>query len=180
MDTTEKKEKLSVKDITLIALMAAVICVLGPITIPIGPVPLSFANLAIYLTVILLGWKKGTISVLIYLLIGLVGLPVFSNFSGGVGKLFGPTGGYLLGYLFVAMVGGLFTEKFAGKKYMYMLGMVLGTMCMYTAGTIWLAYQGNLSFAAALWAGVIPFIPGDMIKIIIAVLAGMQIKKRIC
>ena len=70
-------------EITMTALMAAVTCILAPLSIPIGPVPISFTNLAIYLSLYLLGWKKGTISYLIYLLLGLVGLPVFSGFTGG-------------------------------------------------------------------------------------------------
>ena len=79
-------------EITMTALMAAVTCILAPLSIPIGPVPISFTNLAIYLSLYLLGWKKGTISYLIYLLLGLVGLPVFSGFTGGPSKLAGPTG----------------------------------------------------------------------------------------
>ena len=74
-------------EITMTALMAAVTCILAPLSIPIGPVPISFTNLAIYLSLYLLGWKKGTISYLIYLLLGLVGLPVFSGFTGGPAKL---------------------------------------------------------------------------------------------
>lgn len=80
-------------EITITALMTAVTCILAPMSIPIGPVPISFTNLAIYLSLYLLGWKRGTISYLIYLLIGLVGLPVFSGFTGGPAKLAGPTGG---------------------------------------------------------------------------------------
>ena len=76
-------------EITMTALMAAVTCILAPLSIPIGPVPISFTNLAIYLSLYLLGWKKGTISYLIYLLLGLVGLPVFSGFTGGPSKLAG-------------------------------------------------------------------------------------------
>lgn len=74
-------------EITITALMAAVTCILAPLSIPIGPVPISFTNLAIYLSLYLLGWKRGTISYLVYLLIGLVGVPVFSGFTGGIGKL---------------------------------------------------------------------------------------------
>lgn len=73
-------------EITMTALMAAVTCILAPLSIPIGPVPISFTNLAIYLSLYLLGWKRGTISYLVYLLIGLVGVPVFSGFTGGIGQ----------------------------------------------------------------------------------------------
>ena len=78
--------------------MTAVICVLAPFSLPIGPVPISLTNLAIYFVLYMLGVKRGTISYLVYLLIGLVGVPVFSGFTSGPGKLFGPTGGYLIGY----------------------------------------------------------------------------------
>lgn len=167
------------KTLTMTALMAAVICILGPLSVPIGPVPISFTILALYLTMILLGWKMGTVSYLIYLLIGLVGVPVFSGFSGGPGKLFGPTGGYLIGFIFLSLIGGWFVEKFQGKRLMYLLGMVLGTAVCYTFGTAWLAYQADLSFSAALAAGVIPFIPGDLLKMAVALLIGPMIKKRL-
>ena len=94
-------------EITITALMAAVTCILAPLSIPIGPVPISFTNLAIYLSLYLLGWKKGTISYLIYLLLGLVGLPVFSGFTGGPAKLAGPTGGYIIGFIAMAIIAGL-------------------------------------------------------------------------
>ena len=89
------KNKHSVKDITFIGLMAALICIAGPISInlPFSPVPISLTNLAIYFAAIILGFKKGTISCIVYILIGIVGLPVFSNFSGGFSKIAGPTGG---------------------------------------------------------------------------------------
>lgn len=167
--------------LTITALMAAVTCILGPlsITIPISPVPISFTNLAIYLTVMILGWKKGTVSYLIYLLIGLAGVPVFSAFTAGPAKLLGPTGGYLIGFIFLALISGIFVEKFSGKIYMYAAGMVVGTAVTYAFGTIWLAYQAHMDFAAALMAGVIPYLPGDAVKILIAVLAGNEIRKRL-
>ena len=135
------EKKISTSTIAMIALMTAVTCILGPLSVPIGPVPISLTNLAIYFTVILLGWKKGTVSYVIYLLIGLVGVPVFSSFSAGPAKLFGPTGGYLIGFIFLAMISGWFIEKFPGKRVMYFVGMVLGTAVCYALGTAWLAYE---------------------------------------
>lgn len=169
------------KTMALIALMAAVTCILGPLSlaIPISPVPISFTNLAVYFTIYVLGTKKGTISYLIYLLLGLVGLPVFSGFSGGAGKLFGPTGGYLIGFIFMALICGIFIEKWPAKLYLHFIGMILGTAVCYLFGTIWLAFQANMDFSAALAAGVIPFIPGDLVKIIIALLAGPVIRKQL-
>lgn len=168
-------------NLTIIALMTAITCILAPlsITIPISPVPISFTNLAIYLTVMILGWKKGTISYLIYLLIGLAGIPVFSSFTSGPAKLLGPTGGYLIGFIFLAIISGIFIEKFNGKILMYLAGMIIGTLVTYAFGTIWLAYQAHMSFAAALMAGVIPYLPGDAAKMLTAVLVGSEIRKRL-
>lgn len=174
-----EKSSSNIYKIALISVMTAITCIVGPLSVPIGVVPISLTNLAIYLTVILLGWKLGTASYLIYLLIGLVGIPVFSAFSGGAGKLFGPTGGYLIGFIFMALISGYFVEKFSGKLYMYFIGMILGTLVTYTFGTAWLAFQANLTFASALMAGVIPFIPGDLVKMVIAVLVGPVVKKQI-
>ena len=86
------------------ALMAAVTCILAPLSIPIGPVPISLTNFAIYLSLYVLDWEKGTISYLVYLLIGFAGVPVFSGFTGGVAKLAGPTGGYIIGFIPMAII----------------------------------------------------------------------------
>lgn len=173
--------KNSTRQVTLIALMAAVICILGPLSIPLpgGLVPISLTNLAIYFILYILGMKRSMSSYLIYLLIGLVGVPVFSGFSGGVGKLFGPTGGYLFGFIFLEIIAGIFIDKWPNKWYLCLIGMIAGTAVCYLFGTIWLAYQAGYSFKAALWAGVIPFIPGDLIKMVLAMLLGPQIRNRL-
>jgi biotin transport system substrate-specific component len=175
------QNKMKTKELTLIGLMTAVTCILGPLSIPMpfSVVPISFTNLAIYFTVFLLGWKKGTISYLIYLLIGVVGVPVFSGFSGGIGKIAGPTGGYLAGFLLLAIISGLFIEKFRGKIYMYALGMVLGLAVTYLLGTTWLAYQLGLTFKEGLFMGVIPYIPGDIVKIAAALILGPILRKNV-
>lgn len=169
------------KTMALIGVMAAVTCILGPLSlaIPVSPVPISLTNLAVYFAIYVLGMKRGTISYCIYLLLGLVGLPVFSAFTGGAGKLFGPTGGYLIGFIFMALICGFFIEKWEKKIYMHFIGMVLGTAVCYIFGTAWLAYTAHMGFAAALAAGVIPFIPGDLVKIIIAMIAGPIIRKQL-
>lgn len=185
---TESKngtKKLTTYQLTLTAVMAAVICVLGPISmaIPVSPVPISLASMAVYLAVTVLGMKLGTLSCLIYLLLGLVGLPVFSGGSAGAAKLFGPTGGYLVGYLFLALIAGAFVGRYTENKWKSIafaaLGMVLGTMVLYALGTAWLAYSAGMDFQAALWAGVIPFIPGDLVKMVIAVLLGSAVRGRL-
>lgn len=174
-----KGNKIKTKELTLIGLMTAVTCILAPLSIPLpfSVVPISFANLAIFFSVFLLGWKKGAISCLIYLLLGAVGVPVFAGFSGGIDKIIGPTGGYLIGFLFLAIISGLFIEKFRGKIHMYAIGMVLGMVVTYTLGTAWLSFQLELTFWQGLIMGVIPFIPGDILKIVVAIVLGPVLRK---
>lgn len=171
----------NVRQLTLVGLMAAVICILGPwaFSIPISPVPISLGTLAVYFAISVLGMRLGTLSVIVYLLLGLAGVPVFTNFSGGPGKLFGPTGGYLIGYVFMALLCGFFVDKWGNKILAHFLGMMLGTLVLYLFGTIWLAWQASYSFPAALAAGVLPYIPGDFAKLIIAMTAGRQLRKRL-
>lgn len=180
-----KSKSMTTYQLALTGVMTAVICILGPMTlmIPISPVPISLANLAICLSIVILGMKLGTLSCILYLLIGLLGLPVFSGFSGGVGKLAGPTGGYLVGYLFLALIGGFFVEHFSGRSLPQRaaqgLGLVLGTAVLYAFGTAWLAYMAGMDFSEALAAGVLPFIPGDLVKIFITLLVGAEIRARL-
>lgn len=175
--------KNNIQNLTFTALMAAILCIMGPIVIPIGTVPISFANMAIYLTIILLDKKKAIISVAIYLLIGLVGLPVFAGFSAGAGKLFGPTGGYLMGYLVLSFIGGNLLEKGKWqerqKLWYQILALSVGTLGLYFVGTLWLMYQSKLNLMTALSVGVFPFVIFDAIKILLAVNIGNSIKKRL-
>jgi biotin transport system substrate-specific component len=159
--------RIDVKTLCMIGLMAAVTCVVSPwsIPLPVTAVPIAFTNLVIFFTVYLLGMKPGTVSCVIYILLGLVGLPVFAGFHGGAGVLLGPTGGYIIGYIFMALISGAFAERFRYNRWMFAIGMVIGTAVLYAFGTAWLAHQAGLTFRAALFAGVIPFIPGDAIKI---------------
>ena len=175
------KPILSVKEMAITALMTAVICILGPwaLNIPISPVPISLCSMGIYFVLSVLGIKLGTISVLLYVLLGAVGLPVFSNFSGGFGKLMGPTGGYIIGYLFLALICGFFIRKFQDRLLLHVLGFVLGTIVLYAFGTLWLKIQTGMTFPAALMAGVIPYIPGDIVKLILAMALGYPLKAQL-
>lgn len=164
--------------ITVTALMTAVTCILAPLSIPIGPVPISFTNLAIYLSLYLLGWKRGTISYLIYLLIGLIGLPVFSGFTGGPAKLAGPTGGYIIGFIAMALIAGLVIDHFH-KPWIQLIGMIVGTIVCYIFGTAWFCIVAKSTVSGALAICVFPFIPADLIKMVIAMIIGPMIKKRI-
>lgn len=187
--TTQKKflskSGFSVRQLAIIGVMTAVTCILAPFSIPIGPIPISLTNLVIYFSLYILGTKDGTISYLVYLLIGMIGLPVFSGFTGGPEKLIGPTGGYLIGFIPMAVIAGVFIKRSISMNNLWigrilgMFGMILGTIIAYIFGTAWLAYQADMDFQAALWAGVIPFIPGDLIKMVLAVLAGPQIRKQL-
>ena len=132
MNNTAAKtnSRFTIQQIAMIAVMTAVTCVLAPLSIPIGPVPISLTNLVIYFSLFILGTKKGTISYLIYLLIGLVGIPVFSSFTSGPGKLFGPTGGYLIGFIPLALIAGFFIDHFRNKKLYCFLGIDPWNCCM--------------------------------------------------
>ncbi|MDD6429003.1 MAG: biotin transporter BioY [Lachnospiraceae bacterium] len=177
--SSTRKNNANIIFITTTALMTAVICILGPLSIPIGPVPISLTNLAIYFTMYILDTKRGTIAYLIYLLLGLVGLPVFSGFSAGPQKLFGPTGGYLIGFIPMALVIGLIVDRFYKKRVLCVIAMEAATWICYLLGTAWLMFSAQMSFKAALFAGVIPFIVEDLIKMIIAAIAGPVLRDRL-
>ena len=181
MSETAKKPLFTIKQLALVGLMAAVICVLGPwaLNIPVSPVPISLGTLGIYFVLSVLGMKLGTLSVVIYILLGFVGLPVFAGFTSGAAKLFGPTGGYIIGYIPMALICGFFVDRFTKKIPLYLVGMVLGTLACYLLGTIWLQVQLSKTFLQALTIAVIPYIPGDIVKIIIATIIGYQIRKRL-
>ena len=173
------KKGISLYHMVIVALRAALTCVLGPLAIPLpfSPVPISLTQIPIFLAVYLLGWKYGTLSYVIYYLLGLVGLPVFSGGAGGMAKAAGPTGGYLLGFILMAIVAGLFIEKSKGKKGYCVIGMVLGDACAYLFGTPWLCYQMNLTLPQGFAAGVFPYLPGDAVKIIACAIIGPVLKK---
>ena len=169
------------RDMTLIAVMAALICAAGPLTIPAGPIPLSLATLAVYLAGSILGRKKGTVAVGLYLIIGIIGVPVFSGFSGGFQKLAGVTGGYLVGYLpcaYLSGVGGELREKTGW--WFHTLMMVIGTVILYAVGTaVFMMHTGN-ALGAALSLCVIPFLPGDILKVAAATFLTQTLRRAIC
>jgi len=172
-------KKLTTYQMAVCALMAAVMCILGPMSIPIGPVPISLTMLAIYLAVFLLGTKFGTLSYGIYFLLGLVGLPVFSGGTGGLGKVAGPTGGYLIGMFFLAVITGIFVEKFQDKWYIIYLGMILGDAVNYIFGTAWFVISTKCTLRYALEMCVLPFIAVDLLKMAAALVLGLAVRKRL-
>lgn len=180
--TDTKNSTFHIRQLTMVGLMTAVICLLGPIAfnIPfVSPVPISLGMLGIYLATSILGMKLGTLSVVIYILLGFAGVPVFTNFTGGASKLLGPTGGYIIGYIFMALICGFFINKWESKPVINFLGMVLGTAVCYMFGTAWLAFQMSKTFPQALMIGVIPYIPFDLVKLLLALVLGGQVRKRL-
>ena len=179
----------STRRLTLCAVMAAVMCVIAPISIPIGPISITGGTLAIYLAACLLGGMWGTVSTLVYLLVGFMGLPVFSNYMGGAARLLGPTGGYLVGYLPMVFLAGVMAElalrRFGGpgKKEgaaalaLQLLGLVLSTAMLYAFGTAWYCVQAGVDLQKALAACVLPFIPFDLMKMAVALVVGTPIRR---
>lgn len=151
---------------------AALICVLAPLSLPLtGPVPLSLATFAVMLSGVLLGGRLGALSTAVYLILGIVGLPVCAGYTPALPRLMGPTGGYLVGYLPLAFCCGAFytalgRNRRGVKKYAaLLLGMLAGTAALYAFGTAWFCILNRTDPLSALAVCVIPFLPGDAIKI---------------
>lgn len=176
--TDELQRKSKISALSRAAVMTAVTCVLAPLSIPIGPVPLSLTTFAIYLSLYLLNWKWATGSLLAYLVIGMIGMPVFSGFTGGLGKLMGPTGGYIVGFFPMAMLSGLIVGK-CSSRWGQFLGFVIGTAVCYAFGTAWFCFESQTPLHAALAACVYPFLPGDLLKIILAMTFGPMLRKQL-
>ena len=175
--------KLSTRDLVLCAFCAAVTCILAPISVPLaGEVPTSLATFAVLLSGILLGGRLGALSQLIYVLLGSVGVPVFAGWTGGIGITLGITGGYIIGYIPMAFVAGLLYYRFGRnssgvRKYITMfVSMFLATAVLYLIGTAWFIAQTKMTLAASMAACVIPFLPGDLIKIVAVMLVAPPIE----
>ena len=151
------------------ALMAAFIAIGAYVAVPIGPVPIVLQNLFVLLTGLLLGSRWGLASVGLYLLAGACGLPVFAGGMGGIGRLFGPTGGYLLSYLPAVFVIGLITEKFGKRAVVDIVAMICATAIIYACGVTWLKLLTGMDWSKALAVGMVPFLIGDALKIAAAV-----------
>ena len=165
--------------LAMTAVMAAVTCVLAPVALPIGPIPITLCTLVIYLTAYLLPWRWATAATVVYILLGAVGMPVFTGFTGGVGKMLGPTGGYIVGYIPLALICALSVRLFPKKRVLQVVGMLLGTAVLYALGTAWYCVQAQAALGAAVAACVFPFIPGDLLKIAVAVAAGPVLHARL-
>ncbi|MBQ1691057.1 MAG: biotin transporter BioY [Firmicutes bacterium] len=171
---TVASNRLNTGDLALVALFAAVMAVCSWITVP-AAVPFTLQTMGVFLAVGLLGGKRGTISVLVYLFLGAIGLPVFSGFAGGLGYMMGATGGYIIGFLFSALIMWFMEKVFGRDMKILILSMVLGLILCYAFGTAWFmtVYSGSngpIDLATALGWCVFPFIIPDAIKIAVACL----------
>lgn len=148
------------------------------IPIPFTPVPVSMATLAVMVAGGVLGSRLGTVSMIVYLLIGAFGVPVFSGFTGGIGRLAGPTGGFLIGYVAMVFVVGFMIEKFGTRGVIVnCAAMVLGTGICYGIGTGWfMAVTGSVLWTA-LVSCVFPFLIGDVVKILVAAWLVQRLRK---
>ena len=157
---------MNTKQMAYTALMAAVISVLAPIAIELsGGVPVSLATLAVMLAGGLLGSRYGTLGALVYILLGMIGMPVFAGYSSGAHIVFGMTGGYILGYLPLAYCTGWFAEHYGSNIKSLVSGTLLGNLVLYILGTLWFMVVTKMGLIASLTACVIPFLPGDLLKI---------------
>lgn len=171
------KTNSSLYKMTSCALMAALMCALCPLSVPIGPVPVSMSILVILITVYVLGTKGALISYSVYLLLGAMGMPVFSGFQGGLAKLAGPTGGYLIGFLPMILISGIFLKRHEDKWVMPVIGMVIGIAVDYLFGTAWFVVMMQCEVWYALTVCVFPFIAVDLGKILVASVFGQLIRR---
>lgn len=161
-----------VRKMTLCAFFAALMAVCAWIGVPLGDTVFTMQTFGVFLTLGLLGGRWGTVSILIYLLLGAVGVPVFSAFRGGIGAILGPTGGYLWGFLFSGLV------YWAVEKIGKIPAMVLGLLTCYGCGTLWyMQYTGGGWQLVALQT-VVPYLIPDIVKLTLAARLARKLKKR--
>lgn len=160
------------------AMFGALTAIGSLIVIPMQPVPITLQTLFTSLAGILLGGYTGALSQIVYVLLGIIGLPVFAGGKAGLGTLFGPTGGYLIGFIIAAYVIGKIVEirKEPGLAWITM-SLVIGNLVIYALGVSQLAYLAHLSLFKALLLGVVPFLIGDLLKLLAAVLISTKLRK---
>lgn len=175
MEKLEKKKEQRRNNTTLfslicIAMFTAVTVVCSQIQIPLGPVPFTLQTMAVFIASGLMGARRGTLSVALYLLLGALGLPVFAQFSGGIGVILGPTGGYIVGFVLTALITGLGSDIFRKNPVALIISMTLGLLLCYAVGTAWFIFVtnrsgGNMGLMTALGYCVFPFLIPDGVKI---------------
>ena len=171
--------KLKSRDMVMIGLAAAMMAVFSQISFPLpfSSVPITLQVFGVVIISMILDKKCSTIAMIIFTLVGAIGLPVYSNFSGGVGILFGPTGGYIFGFIFMAFIVSFFKDN--KNKIVVFLGAYLGMAVEYLLGLIQLKIVLGLNLQQTLIAGLYPFIIKDIIMVAIAVTVGMMVSKRV-
>jgi biotin transport system substrate-specific component len=175
MNRQQKKLRMMI----ITALFAAIIGVLAQMTIPLPIVPITGQTLAIGLAATILGARYGTITVLLYLFIGAVGVPVFAEFSGGISKLVGPTGGYLVGFVPSVFVIGWMLEKTSFTFKNALFANTAGMLITLVFGTIWLKSVLEMSWTAAFTSGFAPFILVGIVKAALASWIGITVRRRL-
>lgn len=170
-------------DLTYMAMGVVILAVCSWISIPMT-VPFTLQTFAVFCILCLLGGKRGTISIAVYLLLGAVGAPVFAEFSGGFGIIIGPTGGYLVGFIFMGLLYWLAEKVLKPKLYFRILALVVGLIVCYAFGTAWFivvysSQSGPIGLGAALASCVIPFIIPDLVKMALAVFIATRVGKYI-
>ena len=183
MNTVHQNQQtntLTTTDITFIAMFAALMAVCSWISIP-ATVPFTLQTFAVFLTTGLLGGRRSTIAVVLYILLGAVGLPVFSGFTGGIGHLLGPTGGYIFGFIFTALIMWLIEHRNGRSLPVLAFSMAAGLLICYGVGTEWFVFvytrsNDPVSFAAALSWCVVPYIIPDAVKIVLAVILTRRLR----
>lgn len=181
-DTQVKKtRKIRTIDMIYVGLSAALIALGAWIAIPVGDIPITLQTLMICLISGLFGMKRGTLSVLIYIVLGAVGVPVFSNFKAGLGVLAGPTGGYIVGFIFTALIVGIVSDKMKGQLWAVALAMVLGIAVCYAFGTAWfyvyMQSKKAVTLSYILGLCVVPYIVPDLVKTAVACVLVNRLKK---
>ncbi|MEG0107533.1 MAG: biotin transporter BioY [Lachnospiraceae bacterium] len=165
-----KNKIFTTKELILIAMFAALTAVTSQISIPLPftPIPINLATLSVFLAGGLLGSKNGATSQIIYVLLGAVGLPVFAGFTGGLGRIVGPTGGYIIGYVVAALVIGQLLSRLPKNIWSNVISMIGGLSCCYILGTAWFMLLTKTGMMESLTLCVVPFLLGDFLKIILA------------
>lgn len=182
-DLSDKKKKLSAKDLSMTAMMSVLIAICSWIAIP-TTVPFTLQTFGVFCALSLLGGKRGTLAVLVYIMLGAAGVPVFAEFTGGFGILLRPTGGYIIGFLFMALFYWLTEKLFDEHLVVKIMSMIAGLAILYTFGTAWFMFvytknTGAVDLGTALKWCVIPFIAVDIIKLAMAVMVSEMVKKRV-
>lgn len=183
----KRMAKSAAREICYTAMFVAIITVCAWISIPIGEIPITLQTMGVCLAAALLGWKRGTIATAVYILLGVCGVPVFAGFTGGVAKLVLPTGGYIVGFLFTALIVGAASdyikiENVWARMAVLAAAMAVGIAVCYAFGTAWFMVlyaraEKSITLAGALFLCVVPYLLPDLVKVVFAAALVAKLKK---